>query len=278
MKMRIERQPFYPPQQVYDAVARKVEEARKIGEPIDYLTFAPDGESTLDSKLGKTIDLLKPLGIKIAVITNSSLIWREDVRADLHKTDWISLKIDAAKEDAWRKVDRPSGQLDLIKILEGILDFSRQYRGKLVTETMLTKGINDDEITLEEISRFLKVLNPDIAYLSVPTRPPALEGVEAPDENTVLRAFEILSEKHSNVEYLIGYEGNAFAYTGNAREDLLSITAVHPMREDGVEEFLAKADTGWDLIDHLIEEEKLAEVNYNNRKFYMRKFQKKPSL
>ncbi|MEX0845373.1 MAG: radical SAM protein [Balneolaceae bacterium] len=274
MKMRIERQPFYPPEDVFHAVAEKVDEAKALSESIDYLTFVPDGETTLDINLGHAIDLLKSLGIRIAVITNSSLIWRPDVQSDLHKTDWISFKIDAVEEEIWRKIDRPSGRLKLDQILEGILEFAEHYQGKLVTETMLAKGVNDSEENLEGVARFLEKLKPDIAYLSIPIRPPAEKYVEVPDEKVVIRSFEILNESNNKVEYLIGYEGNTFAFTGNAEEDMLSITAVHPMREDGVREFLGKAQAGWGLIDQLIDDNKLAEVSYNGHKFYIRKFQK----
>ena len=68
---------------------------RQRGESIDYLTFVSDGEPTLDINLGHAIQLLKPLGIKIAGITNASLIWREDVREELLKADWVSLKMDS---------------------------------------------------------------------------------------------------------------------------------------------------------------------------------------
>ena len=75
----------------------------------------------------------------------------------------------------------------------------------------------------------------------------------------------------SNVEYLIGYEGNAFASTGNAVEDLFSITAVHPMREDAVAEFLKNAGVGWSIIQELVESGNLISLTYHGRKFYMRK-------
>jgi len=51
----------------------------------------------------------------------------------------------------------------------------------------------------------------------------------------------------------------------------LSITSVHPMREDAVKEFLAKAGADWDIITRLIEEKKLAELNFDGNMFYMRK-------
>ena len=85
-------------------------------------------------------------------------------------------------------------------------------------------------------------------------------------------AYQVFREKSIPTEYLIGYEGNAFAFTGNVEDDLLSITSVHPMREDGVREFLTKANTDWGIIKHMKRKNKLVEVKYNNKKFYLRKF------
>ena len=74
LKMQIEREEFYHPEEIFKEVENKIREAMGRGEPIDYLTFVPDGEPTLDRNLGKEIEFLKQVGIKIAVITNSSLI------------------------------------------------------------------------------------------------------------------------------------------------------------------------------------------------------------
>ena len=82
IKMQADRRAFYEPEKVFQDVKNKVEKAKGKGETIDYLTFVPDGEPTLDINLGREIELLRPLGIKVAVISNSSLIWREDVIAD----------------------------------------------------------------------------------------------------------------------------------------------------------------------------------------------------
>ncbi len=82
LKMQVERQPFYEPEQILEAVQAKVACALSTGERIDYLTFVPDGEPTLDLNLGRTIELLRPLGIPIAVITSATLLWREDIRAE----------------------------------------------------------------------------------------------------------------------------------------------------------------------------------------------------
>lgn len=102
-----------------------------------------DGEPTLDINLGSEIELVKETGIKTAVISNASLIWREDVQRDLLKADLVSLKVDAMDEDVWKKIDLPYGTMKLEKILKGILKFSRKYRGELITETMLVGGVNN---------------------------------------------------------------------------------------------------------------------------------------
>ncbi len=271
IKMQVKRRAFYEPEEVWQDVHDKVAKARGTGEAIDYLTFVSDGEPTLDINLGREIELLRPLGIKIAVITNGSLIGREDVREDLLGADWVSLKMDSTRREIWRKIDRPHGTLRLTSILDGALEFAQAFRGELVTETMLVEGVNDDDDHIREVAGFLARLKPATAYLAIPTRPPAEEWVQPPGEEVINRAYQILSGRLDRVEYLIGYEGNAFAFTGDVEEDLLSITSVHPMREDAVSAFLARAGADWPVIHRLIAQERLIEMEYEGRKFYMRK-------
>ena len=270
--MQIERKEFYKPEEILDSVKSKVIEAKKREEPIDYLTFVPDGEPTLDINLGDEIDLLKHLEINLAIITNSSLIWNKDVRYDLSKADWVCVKIDAISQNIWKKINRPYKFLKLNKILDGIIEFSHSFIGNLVTETMLIQNINDKDFEMEKIADFISSLNIKKSYISIPIRPPAEKWVKSADERSVNKAYQIFKEKNIDVEYLIGYEGNAFAYTGNVEEDLLSITSVHPMKEEALIEFLKKADKDWSVIKKLLNDEKLKEVEYNNKKFYLRKF------
>jgi wyosine [tRNA(Phe)-imidazoG37] synthetase (radical SAM superfamily) len=269
--MGVDRRAFHDPEELADEVGRKAAAARSLGEETDYLTFVPDGEPTLDINLGRHMELLAPLDIPIAVISNASLIWRKDVRDELAGADWVSLKADAATEEIWHRVNRPHGRLDLEKIQQGMLDFAETFGGTLVTETMLVGGVNDGAESLEAVAGFLARLEPDISYLSIPTRPPAETDVGPPDEETVNRAFAILDGKLDRVEYLIGYEGNAFAFTGNIEDDLLSITSVHPMRDDAVEELLRKAEATWSAVESLLRRGLLVETELDGHRFYLRK-------
>jgi wyosine [tRNA(Phe)-imidazoG37] synthetase (radical SAM superfamily) len=267
-----ERQTFYKPEDIFHEVKRKVDELASRNDKIDYLTFVPDGEPTLDTNLGDEISLLKQIGVPIAVLTNASLLWQEDVREGLLKADFISLKVDSVSDNLWRSIDRPYKNLKLNAILESIVDLTTEFKGTIVSETMLVNGIDyGDEF--EKIAEFLRRLKKlDKAYVAIPTRPPAERWVKPATEKIINAAFQIFSKNHGadKVEYLIGDEGDAFVFTGNVK-DLLGITAVHPMRKEAVEEFLKKANADWQIIEELLRENKIMELEYKGKTYYMRK-------
>ena len=271
LKMEVEPRSIYKTSKIAEQLRTKFKQVTDKGELVDYVTFVPDGEPTLDADLGTEIELVKTLGARIAVITNGSLLWREDTRQNLQKVDWVSLKVDALSEETWHTINRPHKSLKLEAVLQGMVEFAQVFENELTTETMLLKGVNDDLDEIKRIADFLALLKPNKAYVAIPTRPPA-EKVEAASEQTINDAYQIFKEKlGKEVEYLIGYEGNAFACTGNVQEDLLSITAVHPMREEAVAEFLRRADSSWKTVQNLIEKRNLVELEYQGKRFYMRK-------
>jgi len=262
---------FYTPEQIFLEVEKHLSQVQKKGEQVDYLTFVPDGEPSLDIQLSETIERLRPLDIPIAVISNASLIWREEIREILAKADWVSLKVDAIDETLWRQINRPHPSLDHQSILDGMLTFAKDFCGTLATESMFVRALNDHDKAVNALADFLAKLAADRAYLSIPTRPPAEKSVHAPDEATLNRIIQIISQKVNHLELITGYEGNAFASTGNAAEDLLSITSVHPMREEAVRELLAKSGADWEQVTQLINKGQLIQTEYEGRKFYVRR-------
>ena len=271
----IERRHFYGADYLVSLVKERVAQLRAQGETIDHLSFVPDGEPTLDADLGETIDKLRPLGIKIAIITNGSLIWREDVRETLKKVDWLSLKVDSVDDKIWHRINIPQRNLKLTTILDAMISFAKEYTGTLVTETMLVKGRNVDIDSAVKMADFLPRLNPARAYFLIPTRPPAISSVQPPTEAELNRFYQIVSRTVPNLEFLTNYEGNAFAVTGDVAEDLLSITAVHPMREEAVRELLAKNLADWGIVASLLSSGQIMETEYEGKKFYIRRFHQK---
>ena len=271
LKVCSQRQAFYGIDDLIGEVKAKVNQLGKSETKIDYLSFVPDGEPTLDINLGKYIDLLRPLDIKIAVITNGSLLNRKDVREDLEKVDLVSLKIDAISRQTWLKTNRPHSSLDLKTILKGMLEFAQGFTGEIITETMLIKGMNESYQEIENIAKFLALLKPARSYISIPTRPTAVKEILPASSEVLNMAYQLFKENLSNIEYLIGPGGNEFGFSGNIEEDLLAITSVHPMREEAVREYLKKAGADWSLITNLIRRGSLIELEYQGKNFYLRK-------
>lgn len=268
------RREFYPVAQIVSEVSTRVAALRERDERIDFLTFVPDGEPTLDIHLGAAIERLRGLGIPIAVISNGSLTWRDDVRAELGSADWVSVKVDTVNEDVWRRLNQPHPDLRLDTVLAGMLQFAAAYGGRLVTETMLVAGINDDEAAAERTATFVARLRPQTAYLLVPTRPTASAAARPPDETAVTRCYEAFRRHVQEVELLTGAESTAFGGTGDAERDLLSTTAVHPMRETAVRELLAKDGASWDVVARLLATRQLTAVEYRGERFYVRRFRR----
>ncbi|MFW6040558.1 MAG: radical SAM protein [Thermoplasmatota archaeon] len=271
INMQVKREEFFSLERISKSIKWKIDNAVKRNEDIDFITFVPDGEPSLDINIEDKIESVKKMGYRVAVISNASLIWDEGVRAELTKADWVSLKLDAVTPGIWKRINRPHRSLDLDQILEGIHDFSKTFKGRLNTETMMVKGLNDTTDEIKKIADEISDINADKSYISIPTRPPAEDWVTPPNEEKITKAYQIFKNRDIDAEYLIGYEGDSFASFGDIKEDLLSITSVHPMRERQVKRLLSKNGEDWKRVQELIEDDKLIETHYKGEKFYMRK-------
>ena len=273
-RLELERRSFYSPEEIYQEVKEKVLKLRREGEPIDYITFVPDGEPTLDINLGKEASLLKEFQIPLAVITNASLIWREDVREDLSNFDLVSLKVDAAVPLLWRRINRPHPKLNLEDILDGALKFRKSFKGIIYTETMLIDGIDYSE-EIERIAKYLSTLNPHKAFISVPIRPPAERWVSPPKEEIVNHAYQVFrSYLGDKVELLINPEGSNFTISDQLEEEIISISSVHPIPEDYLRRLLEERGLPWNRIEEMVSKGQLKRVEYLGRVFYMLNYSK----
>lgn len=132
--MLVRRRCFYKPEDLLIEVENKVKEILSKGERIDYLTFVPNGEPTLDINIGKEIMLIKQIGLPVAVITNASLLWNSRIRESLLEADLVSLKVDAVSRDLWQVVNRPHKSLQLNDVLEGVRKFTEIFEGVVITK------------------------------------------------------------------------------------------------------------------------------------------------
>ncbi len=265
----MERVAFYDPKSIVDAVAAKVKKAK-----VDYVVFAPAGEPTLDANIEREIAGVKELGVRVEVLTNSSLLWLEDVQESLSEADVVSVKVDAVTPEAWARVNRPHPSLSLEEVIEGLKKFSRRFKGVLQSKTMLVGGLSRVE-ELEKVASLIAEIGVSKAYIQVPDRPPAEEWVSPPSEDELLQAYSVFSRRlgREKVRLALGIvePGEASLDAVDPVEDLLSMLTVCPMRRVEVERFLEERGVAMRLIDELVKAGEVVRLNYMGEEFYTRK-------
>lgn len=136
---------------------------------VDCITISGNGEPTLAINLGEVIEAIKKLtGLPVVVLTNSTLLYNQDVRDSLAMADKVFCKLDAATERSFRLVDRPVEGVSLQMVLDGIRAFRQEYDGFLATQTMLLPIITAE---IQALASILADLGPDEIQLNLPSRP-----------------------------------------------------------------------------------------------------------
>jgi wyosine [tRNA(Phe)-imidazoG37] synthetase (radical SAM superfamily) len=197
-----ERRSFVP----IDTVIGQIKEVTEQNGDIDYITFSGSGEPTVNSDIGEIIRRIKGFTeISVAVLTNSSLLWKEEVREDLLRADLVVPSVDAVSEHVFRKINRPAEDLNARMILEGIREFCESFRGKVFVEIMLVKGLNDSEEEITKINKFVRQLRVDRIQLNTVVRPPSQRDAKALDAQELLKIKELF-DKSVPVEIITNFD------------------------------------------------------------------------
>jgi wyosine [tRNA(Phe)-imidazoG37] synthetase (radical SAM superfamily) len=168
-----------------NALARELEAARKVAA--DYVTFSGMGEPTLASNLGEALRLARDvLDLPTAVLTNSSLMAREDVRRDLAYADVVVAKLDAPDERLFRRINRPVAPFSLAEIVEAIGIFRAAYEGKLALQIMFVEANRDAASRLAAIA---SRLSPDEIQINTPLRPCPVKPLTAEEIAAIREEF-----------------------------------------------------------------------------------------
>jgi len=150
-----------------DRLAQELKTVKGI--TADYATFSGIGEPSLASTLGEAIRLVKSaLKLPVAVLTNCSLMTRDDVRYELALADVVVAKVDAPTEELFRKINRPIGGQTLAGILKALQFFREEYHGKLALQMMFIEANKGYAVGMAKIA---EQLSPDEVQINTPLRP-----------------------------------------------------------------------------------------------------------
>jgi len=232
-KTRVRRGAFVP---VAEVVSQVREPLNKKG-PIDSITFSGSGEPTLHSGLGRMIREIKTFtDIPVTVLTNASLLSRRSVRRALLAADRVVPSLDAASPDVFRAVNRPHPSLRLERVLRGLADFRREYKGLLWLEVMLVKGLNDSPAHLAALKKAVARIRPDKVQLNTAVRPPAEKWVKPLSARALERICRRLGP---GCEVVAAFRGRAPKRAGpEDMERVQSLIGRRPVTADDIERSL----------------------------------------
>lgn len=155
---------------------------------IDYITFSGAGEPTLAKNLGRLIKEIKKIRKeKIAVLSNSSLIYRKDVQRDLLSADFVAAKLDAHLQNLFSKINRPQKALKLDKVVRGIKAFKKKFKGTLALQIMFVK---ENKQYAKEIAKLAKEINSDEIQINTPTRPCGVKPLSETELKNIVQYFK----------------------------------------------------------------------------------------
>jgi wyosine [tRNA(Phe)-imidazoG37] synthetase (radical SAM superfamily) len=187
-KKTIERDEYFPKDSI-------LKELKDWNGEADYITFSGSGEPTLNSRIGEMIEEVKQMkDIPIAVLTNSSLFFKEEVREELKYADLIVPSLDAVTKETFERINRPHKEITVEKIIDGLKKFRKIFDGEIWVEVMLVKGINDGLKEMERMADVIEDINVERIQLNTVIRPPC-EDVNPLNEDGMMEICKILGEK-----------------------------------------------------------------------------------
>ena len=237
-----ERSQFCDPEDVLKELKAVLSE---IARP-DWITISGTGEPTLHSGLGFILAEIKKLeSAPSCVITNTSLMHLPEVRQELMLADRLLPTISTVNECSFQRIHRPTSNLRLEKILEGLQLFSREYTGSIEVEIFVCPGINDSAEEIAGLRQYLRTIaNLESVYLNTAVRAPLESEIKTADQG-LLNNFR--TALNLGIPVSTAFEHNFIPPRSSewnrpaVSSDILKLLLRHPCSEKQLEQVLSSA-------------------------------------
>ncbi|MGC8791355.1 MAG: radical SAM protein [Desulfurella sp.] len=250
------RQSFY---NIEDIKKDFVEHVDKVGK-FDFITFSGSGEPTLNKDLGELIKFVKSFNkAKIAVLTNGSLLYDQEVRRELYEADVVIPSLDAAIESTFKRINQPHKELNLKNIIEGLKLFTQEFSGEVWLEIVFAKGINDKKQDFEYIK-------PKKVQIGTIERPPAFNGIQKLSNDELMSIYMAL--KDYNVELIKPFADKNVNFDEFLEKSIIKMISIRPCSiEELSDVFDAKNEDVDNIVTRLINEKKAFKKTFGNKEF-----------
>ena len=238
----------------------------KLPAKPDYITLSGSGEPTLYSDCGLLIEKIKQItDVPVAVITNGSLLFLPQVRKDLLKADVVMPTLVSGDEETFKKINRPVAEITFDKMLKGLIDFRREFKGQYWLEVFLVAGVNDSDEQIDKLSECIKKINPDRVQLNTVSRPPA-EDIRAVSPE---RLGQIAEKIYENAEVIADFKAVSADGFDAKDDDIIDMLKRRPCSADDISAGLKIMKL--EVLKHieiLIKSGKIEPVSQNGKIYY----------
>ena len=257
---------------VYSASQEIIDELsgclKKLTPPPDCITLAGSGEPTLHSQIDTIITEIKKLTpIPVAVLTNSSLLYQDNVKEALLLADVVLPSLDTVDPSCFTHLNRPHPSLDLKKIIQGLIDFRKSFTGQIWLEILFCRDINDTSEKINKLKGAIKLINPDKIQLNTLDRPPAEDSV-----------FPLSIERLNQIRHFFGEKTeiitgallkNAKGVIADGKRRVYNLVKRRPCTFEEISLTLGISKIALtDLIEDLRKEGKIRQRHHNNQLYY----------
>lgn len=253
-----------------EEILESIKKGLKQFKNIQSLTITANGEPTLYPYLYELMLRLEDIkdGVQTLLLTNGSLLWDLSVSRACLLFDKVKFSLDAISPEVFKKIDRPTKNISLEQILQGIYQFSADFSGELYAEILFVKNINDSLDEIKKMARFLAPMRLKRLDISSIDRPPAYKVSPIPQEQ--LEIFARIFRDFKIPTFLPTRTPNTKKENLNLSQDeILKTLALRPMSKEDIESLWNKESIN--RLEILHQEKKVSINNVNGINFFITK-------
>ena len=210
---------------------------------LDVVTFSGSGEPTLHAGIGRIIRHIKKRfpQYKVVVLTNGTMVWDRNVRLSIAEADIVVPSLDAVSPGAFARICRPADGITPGKVVDGLIEFRKEFRGKLYLEIFIVPGVNDNNEELTMLKRACLKINPDKIQINSLDRPGAETWVEPVSREELLSIQEFFRPLDAEI---IGKPAERAYAERNTNDLVKSVISILRRRPSTMDDLLTALGAG----------------------------------
>ena len=269
-KLTLERKEYVP----FEKITAELNHYFEHNPDPDFMTFSGSGEPTLNLRIGDVIQFIKQKkpDIPIAVLTNGTLLFDQQVRDELKVADVVLPSLDAATAAVFQKINRPPEALTLTQYLQGLIEFRKEFTGKIWLEVLILPGFNDSDQELQELRKVIQQIKPDSVQINTLDRPGTEANLRGATRAELIRVVDFLNLNNVMIIAAAPKRKNIQSYRSDAEAAILETIARRPCTLEDLEQILGMHRSEINkYLDVLDAEEKIEAVHQSRGFFYKKR-------